>query len=472
MSDLNIVDSSIKLFSIDKPTIVFELNNNNNNLTNININASISSQNPILRGQTSIMVSNLTSEYLSLRTKTTKKSYYNLFPSYCIIPPNSEQKLDFKYFVKEGEQVSNSGHKFKFEGFIISPEEKDQDPRLLFNKYISEKIPVKASLIKASVAFIEKEEINKDNEENNKKNGINEISNNEINNININNDSKNNIISDLNINQNENTENNIINNFNNTNEKNNETNNNINNEINIDNITNGSNHNIINDIKKSIKENNDNNINDTTNNIENNINIDNINNKVEENVVNDKKTKDNIIEKDNSIDTKEKEIILEEKNSNKDLLFKPSTKTLSLNINNSFLNNKNESKEKKIFLTHNKNKYDLHSNKEFGTPKRKRFNTNLKNEEFENEKTEEEKTAILNGLKVEYYKLKNELDNLIERYYNLRNHVDLEEDNRDLATEENLKNKYSERKKNEIKLPQHICLGLFIFAVFLGFYLS
>ena len=96
----------------------------------------------------------------------------------------------------------------------------------------------------------------------------------------------------------------------------------------------------------------------------------------------------------------------------------------------------------------------------------------MKNDEFEKPRTEEENNALLNNLKVEYYKLKNELDNLIERYYNLRNHVDLEEDNRDLNSEQSLKNNYSKDTKKEINLPQNICIGLFIFAVMLGFYLS
>ena len=126
MSNLNIEDSSKALFSIDKPTIVFQIDPNIKNITENNINASIASHNAIKLGQTSLIVTNLTSEYLSLRIKTTKKHYYLVFPSYCNIKPNSQQKLEFNYYINEGEKISNSGHKFMFEGFIISPEEKDQ----------------------------------------------------------------------------------------------------------------------------------------------------------------------------------------------------------------------------------------------------------------------------------------------------------------------------------------------------------
>ena len=398
MSELNIIDSSKNLFSIDKKVIVFEINNEKKNtLSNININISnTSSHYALYISHTSIIVTNLTSEYLSLRTKTTKKKNYNVYPSYCILSPNSEKKIDFKYFINEGEKISNSGHKFKFEGFIISNEEKDIDSKILFNKYISQKIPVKASLIKASVEFIEKE------------------NNTEINDININN-SKNNIIDNsITI------KNDIINN---------DTNNNINNNSNI------------------ILFNTNNNINNIIDITEEKIKEDNENNNEKENIID---TKEN-----NNIDYKQM-----------NYFFRPSNKNLNKIINKSLVNIIDD-KEKNYKSTYG-NKNSKNSYNDFGTPIKKR-----KNEDFENMKTEEEKNAILSNLKVEYYKLKNELDNLIERYYNLKNHVDLEEENKDInIEEENIKNKYTEKKKQEIKLPQHICMGLFILAILLGFYLS
>ena len=398
MSELNIIDSSKNLFSIDKKVIVFEITNEKKNtLSNININISNSSSHYALYiSHTSIIVTNLTSEYLSLRTKTTKKKNYNVYPSYCILSPNSEKKIDFKYFINEGEKISNSGHKFKFEGFIISNEEKDIDSKILFNKYISQKIPVKASLIKASVEFIEKE------------------NNTEINDININN-SKNNIIDNsITI------KNDIINN---------DTNNNINNNSNI------------------ILFNTNNNINNIIDITEEKIKEDNENNNEKENIID---TKEN-----NNIDYKQM-----------NYFFRPSNKNINKIINKSSVNIIDD-KEKNYKSTYG-NKNSKNSYNDFGTPIKKR-----KNEDFENMKTEEEKNAILSNLKVEYYKLKNELDNLIERYYNLKNHVDLEEENKDInIEEENIKNKYTEKKKQEIKLPQHICMGLFILAILLGFYLS
>ena len=92
--------------------------------------------------------------------------------------------------------------------------------------------------------------------------------------------------------------------------------------------------------------------------------------------------------------------------------------------------------------------------------------------EFASQKTEEEINALLNNLKVEYFKLKNELDILMTNYYNLRNHVDLEENNQDDLKEENIKNNYPLYNSKEIKLSQPICFVLFLFGVIIGFYLS
>ena len=332
MSDLNIIDSSITLFSIDKPVLVFQVKPNNSN-THINTSVSNSSHNPINLGQTSLTVSNLCSEYIALRIKTTKKQYYSVVPAYSIISPNKKLKVDFNYYIKEGEKISNIGHKFKFEAFIISPEEKDKDPRILFNTYISKKIGVKATLIKSGVKFIEKE-----------------INNN-----------------------------------------------------------------------------------------------------------NDKNTNTGIPLSSNSL------AIFSERSF-------PHPDDFSL-----------ISKENPLISTMDKNKIieksekasnaDFHN--EFGSPKKKIYSNSTKRLYEYSAKTEEENNVLLNNLKVEYYKLKNELDNLINNYYNLRNHVDLEEENnQENIKEENRKDNYPSVNSKEIKLSQNICIILFIIGILIGFYLS
>ena len=333
MSDLNVIDPSVKLFYIDKPIIAFQINPNNN----INVNISNSSHNPVNMGQTSLTVTNISSEYLAFRTKTTKKKYYSVFPSYCVIYPNDKQKIDFTYYIKEGEKISNVGHKFRFEGFVIPSDEKDQDPRLLFNKYISEKIPVNASLFKSGVNFIEKE----------------------------------------------------------------------------------------------------------------------INNNIDKNTIIGNPLSNNSLGffSEKSLPHPEDSSMLSKEN--------PLISTLD----------KNKIVEK---LNEKSSNFDLHNN-EFGTPKRKKYNSNSTKKllyEFGAPKTEEEINALLNNLKVEYFKLKNELDILMTNYYNLRNHVDLEENDQDDLKEENIKNNYPSYNSKEIKLSQPICFVLFLFGVIIGFYLS
>ena len=103
MSDLNIIETSQKLFSINKSELVFEItSNNSSNITESNINSSTVSHYRINLGETSITVTNLSSEYLSLRAMTTKKKNYSVNPSYIILSPNENKNLEIKYFVNFG----------------------------------------------------------------------------------------------------------------------------------------------------------------------------------------------------------------------------------------------------------------------------------------------------------------------------------------------------------------------------------
>ena len=332
--ELNIVDSSINLFSIDKPVLLFQVKQNNNENNEAIPNFSNSSHNSKYLGTTSLIITNLTSDYLAFRTKTTKRKYYSVFPSYFILAPNKKEKINFSYFIKEGEKISNEGHKFKFEAFVISPEEKDKDARKLFHTYISQKTPVKATLVQSNVAFIEKET-----------NDINDNNNKDMNSI----------------------------------------------------IPNPSSNNTLN------------------------------------------------LFSERSMPQQEESLISKDDN------------LVSLN------NNKNN--EKKLNL-------DFHN--DFGTPKIKKKNSSKKMQDYTAPKTQEEKDALLNKLKVEYFKLKNELDILKNNYYNLRNNVDLDEnENEDGdSKEENIKDKYSSVNNKEIKFAPSVCFIFFILAIILGFYLS
>lgn len=352
MSELTSLETPNNLFIIEEPILTFHITPNNNNILSNSINSSTASHYSRKLGEASASIKNISSKYLFIRIKTTKKLYYSVNPLIFVLGPNSQKDLLFNYYIKPGEQISNVGHKFKFEAYVISSEEKEKDPKKLSIKYESLKGQIKVYNAKRLVRFVDK-------------------NNNEINNI---------------------KEENIFK------------------EYSIDNT-------------------------------------------------------DNIDNKKNS-------------NLNLNLFNGPNIRPLTFNseksLNNQDISSSSQSNEN-LLLFSDKTKTEkntIFSNELGSMHKSKYSNAYKKKDEFENPKTEEESNALLNNLKVEYYKLQNELDNLIEKYYNLKNHVDLEEDeeNKDIIFEE--KNKNNDRKKKEIKLPQHICLGLFIIAVLVGFYLS
>ena len=156
MSVLNIVDSPTDLFTFDKKIITFEINTNTNNSISSNGNQNQKKiHNPMKIGSSTLNIKNISSEYLLLNIKTTKKQYYLVTPSLFILPPNGEQKIDFNYYIEENKNITNEGHKFKFIGFIIQKNEKDQKPKVLLNEYMEKKIEVRGTQIKLGVNFIE-----------------------------------------------------------------------------------------------------------------------------------------------------------------------------------------------------------------------------------------------------------------------------------------------------------------------------
>ena len=145
MSSELIIDNSKEVFKLDKEVISFNLNIEN-----------LSEQEPIkssLSSENEIKITNLTEDYLAFRTKTTKKLYYSVQPTYCIIPPKEIKSILITFFLKEGEIPKFHGHKFKFEGFIISENEKDKEPKDLFNEYTLKCLPVIGNSHKTFVHF-------------------------------------------------------------------------------------------------------------------------------------------------------------------------------------------------------------------------------------------------------------------------------------------------------------------------------
>ena len=158
-SDL-IIDQSEKLFIVEneEDSIQFKINISSLD-NNINLTSSQTIKNVLLASQTNINIRNLSKEYLSFHVKTTKKKNYIIKPCYYILSPNEILNLKLYFYIKREEPINSKGHKFKFEGFIIPKEEKDEDPKKLFLEYLAKGGKVKGTVIKKHVSFVEEGQI-------------------------------------------------------------------------------------------------------------------------------------------------------------------------------------------------------------------------------------------------------------------------------------------------------------------------
>ena len=152
------LDKSKEVFKLDKEFLSFKINLE-----------SLPEQEPIkspIESENEIKITNLTDDYLAFRTKTTKRLYYNVSPAYCIIPPKETKTITISFSLKEGEIPKLIGHKFKFEAFIIPENEKDKDPKDLFNDYAIKGESVVGNSQKTFVQFINGEDKRIENESN------------------------------------------------------------------------------------------------------------------------------------------------------------------------------------------------------------------------------------------------------------------------------------------------------------------
>ena len=155
MSIDKIMDTSKEIFKLNKEILSFKLDENK--VKSTKEKEAISEE--------EVIITNLTSDYLAFKTQTTKKTIYSVDPSYCIIPPNSEQKLKIVLYNFPGEKLEPKGHKFRFEGFTILESEKDSEAKVLFNEYLKKGNTVVGNILKRSVQFTNEKE-NKDNDKN------------------------------------------------------------------------------------------------------------------------------------------------------------------------------------------------------------------------------------------------------------------------------------------------------------------
>ena len=150
MSSELILDNSKVIFKLDKDILSFKLNMKD-----------LPKQEPTkstIISNNKINVTNLTDDYLAFRTKTTKRLYYNVSPTYCVIPPKQLKEINIQFILKEGEIPNFSGHKFKFEGFVIQENEKNKEPKNLFFEYTQKGQPVVGNSQKTYVQFFDNNE--------------------------------------------------------------------------------------------------------------------------------------------------------------------------------------------------------------------------------------------------------------------------------------------------------------------------
>ena len=149
------IDTSSQIIKINSRSLVFKINpktlseklkseKEKNNLNKY-----------ILISECFIKIENISTNYVAIRVRTTKKYCYNVEPTYSIIAPNTFEKIKILYYIKSGEEISSQGHKFRFEGIIIGQKEKNtKNIYGLFQQYIQKGIVVKGNSIIKNVNFI------------------------------------------------------------------------------------------------------------------------------------------------------------------------------------------------------------------------------------------------------------------------------------------------------------------------------
>ena len=83
-----------------------------------------------------IKIINLSSEFIIIKIKTTKKNNYIMTPSSFVLSPKEENIIKIRFKRDEGEKLELKSHKIQFEGCIISQEDKDLNVDDLYKKYI------------------------------------------------------------------------------------------------------------------------------------------------------------------------------------------------------------------------------------------------------------------------------------------------------------------------------------------------
>ena len=188
MSELKIQEDNT-LYEIDPEILTFKLDTEDI--------VELSSNKEEISKQIDLKIINGVNEYLFFRIKTPKKIKLNFIttPSHCILIPKEEKIIKIRFKRDKGEELKLKSYKIQLEGFIINEEEKDMNPKTLFDKYKKSGVKVIGKIMQVRSQFLDKYENcnlslskhNSDNKSNEKSIFVSAISNE----IDIENDKKN-----------------------------------------------------------------------------------------------------------------------------------------------------------------------------------------------------------------------------------------------------------------------------------------
>ena len=151
MSEIKQSENEPVLFMISPEKVEFNLDTDNI--------SELSSNTEKISKETEMKIINKSEDFIAIKIKTNKQSNYILTPPSLILSPKEEKIIKIRFNRNEGENLELKSHKILFEGFSISPEEKDQDPNELYIKYIKGKIKAVNS-ITAKTKFFDKNQRN------------------------------------------------------------------------------------------------------------------------------------------------------------------------------------------------------------------------------------------------------------------------------------------------------------------------
>ena len=151
MSEIKQSENEPVLFMISPEKVEFNLDADNI--------SELSSNTEKISKETEMKIINKSEDFIAIKIKTNKQSNYIITPSSLILSPKEEKLIKIRFNRNEGENLELKSHKILFEGFSISPEEKEQDPNELYTKYIKGKIK-DAIKITAKTKFFDKNQRN------------------------------------------------------------------------------------------------------------------------------------------------------------------------------------------------------------------------------------------------------------------------------------------------------------------------